>query len=115
MNASANSFIRNAQKRRQPTSAFFWMPLLEKRDGRSLDILSERQLQQDRRFKHPRNRRPQLSQGPVDRMLDHILYGIRSVGCEKLPGFVARESGRGIGGCATHGYVQYDLRVLHGP
>jgi hypothetical protein len=37
------------------------------------------------------------------------------VGCEKLPGFVARESGRGIGGCATHGYVQYDLRVLHGP
>jgi hypothetical protein len=34
MNASANSFIRNAQKRRQPTSAFFWMPLLEKSEAK---------------------------------------------------------------------------------
>src|SRR5208283_1820089 len=30
MNASANSFIGDTQKRRQQTSAFFWTPLLEK-------------------------------------------------------------------------------------
>jgi hypothetical protein len=42
-------------------------------------------------------------------MLDHILNGIRSVGCQTAASLIARESGRRIGGCATHVYVQYDL------
>src|SRR5208283_3652073 len=34
MNVSANSFIGGAQKRRQPTFAFSWMPLWEKTEAK---------------------------------------------------------------------------------
>src|SRR5271157_1562202 len=34
MNASADSFIGDAQKRRQQTSAFFWTRLLEKNEAK---------------------------------------------------------------------------------
>ena len=45
---------------------------------------------------------PQFFQGSIDRMLDHIQNGIRSVRRKAAPSLIARQSGRGIGGCRTH-------------
>ena len=69
---------------------------------RGLDILPERQLQDDGRLQHPRDGRPELLQGPSDRTLDHLHDGIRPVGREAAPCLAARQAGGRIEGRTIH-------------
>jgi hypothetical protein len=41
----------------------------------------------------------------MDRILDHILNGIRSGRRQAAPGLIARQSGRGIGGHFIHRFL----------
>ncbi len=77
----------------------------EKRDGRCFHIFAEHQLQHDRRLEHPRNRRPEFFQSPVDRMRRHVLNDVFPADGQPATSFVARQSGRGFGALYTHRFL----------